>query len=97
MHKYKKAGQEMVPAPYMKACSRFCYHGCGLFLPQKDEVQSYTEQNAGNDSPGKVSKQNQERRDKGENQDHCKDGQYLAKIIALIHVKHCYTSSSVRV
>ena len=28
----QKAGQETSPAPYMKACPRFYYHGCGLFL-----------------------------------------------------------------
>ena len=92
-----KAGQETGPAPYMKACPRFCYYGCGLFLPQKDEVQSYTDQDAGKHSPGKLSKQYQKSRDAGENQDNSKYSQYLAAINALIHVKHCYTSSSVRV
>ena len=31
-----------------------------------------------------------------EKQDNSQDSQYLAAITALIHVKHCYTSSSVR-
>jgi hypothetical protein len=95
-HHIQKAGQETDPAPYMKACPRFCYYGCGLFLPQKDEIQSYTDQDAGKHSPGKLSKQYQKSRDAGENQDNSKYSQYLAAINALIHVKHCYTSSSVR-
>ena len=97
---YKYGNGQVVSCPLayiMKACPRFCYYGCGLFLPQKDKIQSYTDQDAGKHSPGKLSKQYQKSRDAGENQDYSKYSQYLAAINALIHVKHCYTSSSVRV
>ena len=33
----EKTGQEMVPAPYMKACPRFCYSGSWLSLPFKGD------------------------------------------------------------
>ena len=102
LHKFRllskqRRGRKTGPAPYIKACPRFCYYRCGLFLPQKDEVQSYTDQDARKHSPGKLSKQYQKSRDAGENQDNSKYSQYLAAINALIHIEHCYTSSSVRV
>ena len=95
--KIQKAGRETGLAPYMKACPRFCYYGCGLFLPQKNEVQGDANQDAGEHSPSKLGKNNQQGRDTGQSEDYSQNSQYLAAINALIHVKHCYTSSSVRV
>jgi DNA-binding IclR family transcriptional regulator len=80
----------------MKACPRFCYYGHGLFLPQKNEVQSDANQNAGEHSSGKLRKNNQQGRNTGQSEDNSQHRQYLAAIAALIHVKHGYTSSSVR-
>ncbi len=80
----------------MKACPRFCYYGCGLFLPQKNEVQGDADQDAGEHSPGYLSENNKQSRDAGQSEDNSQYSQYLAAISALIHVKHCYTSSSVR-
>ena len=89
--------QETVPAPkYMKACPRFCYHGCGLFLPQKNEVQGDTDQDAGKHSPGNLAEHNQQGRNTGQSKDDSQCCQYLAALNAFIHVEHCYTSSSVR-
>jgi hypothetical protein len=80
----------------MKACPRFCYYGCGLFLPQKNEVQGDANQDAGDYSPRKLSKNNQQGREKGQSRDHSQHSQYLAAINVLIHIKHGYTSSPVR-
>ena len=92
-----RARQETDPAPYMKACTRFCYYGRGLFLPQENEVQGDADQDAGNQSPGSMGKHDQKSRDAGEKQNDSKHGQYLAANFFILHVEHCYTSSSVRV
>ncbi len=59
----------------MKACPRFCYYGCGLFLPQKNEVQGDANQDAGEHSPSKLGKNNQQGRDTGQSEDYSQNSQ----------------------
>ena len=54
---FKKTGQETGPAPYVKACPRFCYCGRWLILPQKNKVQGDADQNAGEQPPGHMREQ----------------------------------------
>jgi len=74
----------------MKTCPCFCYYRCGLLLPQKNEVQGDANQDAGEHSPGKLSKNNQQGRGKGQSADDSQHSQYLAAINVLIHIKHVY-------